>query len=385
MPGTAEVLSLPAPALGTAGQGDDVTAASSNLQNLAIVPSTAAPSASAATKKNEPKAKPAPVLVPTQTKNIGIIHPPPDIRSIVDKTATFVARNGPDFERKILATNRGNAKFNFLNPTDPYHAYYRFKINETASQLGLPVAAAPIAAPAPPSAPSAGPATSAAAAAGPSTTAGILTSTDEKEGGDGVVKGPKPPDPELFTVRVPEGLSGLDLDVIKLTAQFVARNGKAFLTGLISREHMNPQFHFLKPTHSLFTFFTALADAYSRILNPPKPVLQRVKEHAEGGYTAALSTCLSRLDWERSQERARKQAEDEVEQERVQMALIDWHDFVVVETIEFEDGEEAALPPPVSQEELVRKAKQLGMEDDLEAEAEAAGGRTSAASARGGG
>jgi hypothetical protein len=31
------------------------------------------------------------------------------------------------------------------------------------------------------------------------------------------------------------------LDVIKLTAQFVARNGKSFLTGLTSREHMNPQ------------------------------------------------------------------------------------------------------------------------------------------------
>ena len=35
------------------------------------------------------KLKPA-----TQTKAIGIIHPPPDIRAIVDKTAEFVARNG---------------------------------------------------------------------------------------------------------------------------------------------------------------------------------------------------------------------------------------------------------------------------------------------------
>ena len=24
----------------------------------------------------------------------------------------------------------GNVKFNFLNPTDPYHAYYQHKINE---------------------------------------------------------------------------------------------------------------------------------------------------------------------------------------------------------------------------------------------------------------
>lgn len=42
-------------------------------------------------------------------------------------------------------------------------------------------------------------------------------------------------------VHVPEGLTGLDLDVIKLTAQFVARNGASFLTGLTTREANNPQ------------------------------------------------------------------------------------------------------------------------------------------------
>lgn len=128
MPG-AEVVQLPPPDLGDTGKGDDVTAASANLRSLAIVPSTADPSSlssSAVKGKGEAKAKAAQVVVPTQTRSIGIIQPPPDIRSIVDKTATFVARNGPDFEKKILATNRGNAKFNFLNPSDPYHAYYRW-------------------------------------------------------------------------------------------------------------------------------------------------------------------------------------------------------------------------------------------------------------------
>ncbi len=32
--------------------------------------------------------------VDTQTKAIGVIQPPPDIRAIVDKTADFVGRNG---------------------------------------------------------------------------------------------------------------------------------------------------------------------------------------------------------------------------------------------------------------------------------------------------
>ena len=32
----------------------------------------------------------------------GVLQPPPDIKSIIDKTAQFVARNGPEFEQRIL-------------------------------------------------------------------------------------------------------------------------------------------------------------------------------------------------------------------------------------------------------------------------------------------
>ena len=46
---------------------------------------------------------------------------------------------------------------------------------------------------------------------------------------------------EQYTIALLDGIAAFDLDVIKLTAQFVARNGKSFLTGLTSREHMNPQ------------------------------------------------------------------------------------------------------------------------------------------------
>ena len=46
------------------------------------------------------------------------------------------------------------------------------------------------------------------------------------------------------------------MDVIKMTAQFVARNGKAFLSQLSTREARNPQFQFLRSDHLLFSFFT---------------------------------------------------------------------------------------------------------------------------------
>ena len=64
-----------------------------------------------------------------QGKVTGIIVPPPEIRAVADKTASFVARNGKSFEQRILASEEGKtAKFNFMKAFDPYHAYYEFKI-----------------------------------------------------------------------------------------------------------------------------------------------------------------------------------------------------------------------------------------------------------------
>ena len=36
---------------------------------------------------------------------------------------------GAEFEARILASEANNVKFNFLQPTDPYHAYYRMRVS----------------------------------------------------------------------------------------------------------------------------------------------------------------------------------------------------------------------------------------------------------------
>ena len=55
----------------------------------------------------------------------GVIRPPPEIRAIVEKTATYVAKNGRAFEARILGSGKGKTpKFAFLHPTSPFHAYY---------------------------------------------------------------------------------------------------------------------------------------------------------------------------------------------------------------------------------------------------------------------
>ena len=42
-----------------------------------------------------------PPIAANDGRIVGIIYPPPEVRNIVDKTASFVARNGPEFEQRI--------------------------------------------------------------------------------------------------------------------------------------------------------------------------------------------------------------------------------------------------------------------------------------------
>merc|ERR1712187_877245 len=123
-------------------------------------------------------------------------------------------------------------------------------------------------------------------------------------------------------------------DMIKLTAQFVARNGQKFLIGLTQRESRNPQFDFLKPTHALFGYFTSLVDAYTKCLMPNKDELEKLKKFMNTS-PEVLDKAMARFAWDEQQEEQRLSREVEEKEEKDQMQMIDWHDFVVVETIEF--------------------------------------------------
>ena len=74
--------------------------------------------------------EPPPEQLALPAPSVGIIYPPPEVRNIVDKTAGFVARNGPEFEQRIKQNEVNNPKFNFLSPGDPYHAYYEHRVEQ---------------------------------------------------------------------------------------------------------------------------------------------------------------------------------------------------------------------------------------------------------------
>eukprot|EP00884_Botryococcus_braunii_P002572 jgi/Botrbrau1/12315/Bobra.0205s0013.1 len=276
------------------------------------------------------------VAVESHTKKLGIICPPPDIRAIVDKTALFVAKHGDTYEPRILKENSNNVKFNFLRSTDPYHAYYRHRIAEVKAG-GAEESAAPA---------------SEQQKAAAQKAAELAAAQPVAVTATGATKVLEAPEPEKYTVHVPEGLTLLELDLIRLVAQFVARNGKNFLTGLAGREHTNNMFNFLKPTHSLFGFFTSLCDAYSRVLMPEKGLEEKLRKDLDDRL-GILERCLKRLEWEKAKEKESKEASDQLEAERLAMQSIDWHEFVVVETIDFFDDEDAELGPPVTQKDIL--------------------------------
>ncbi|XP_030764501.1 splicing factor 3A subunit 1 [Sitophilus oryzae] len=284
---------------------------------------------------------------------VGIIYPPPEVRNIVDKTASFVARNGPEFEARIRQNELGNPKFNFLNTGDPYHAYYQHKVNEFKEGKGQE----------------------------PTISHGVsklTVSASAQQKQHEILKQveqpfvPKDPPSEFEFIADPPSISALDLDIVKLTAQFVARNGRAFLTQLMNREQRNFQFDFLRPQHSLFQYFTKLLEQYTKVLIPPKTMQQKLKEEVRSTKTV-LEQVKYRAEWQKYQEAQKAKEEEILERERIAYAQIDWHDFVVVETVDYQPFEIGNFPPPTTPEEVGARIliqERLEDGDDIEMQLE---------------
>jgi splicing factor 3A subunit 1 len=83
--------------------------------------------------------------------------------------------------------------------------------------------------------------------------------------GDGLAVEYPPPRPFLFVLDHPP-IAFVDSEIIKITAQFVARNGDKFLQGLMTRESRNPQFEFLLPEHHLYSYFDSLVNSNRKVL-----------------------------------------------------------------------------------------------------------------------
>src|SRR3989338_6324060 len=192
--------------------------------------------------------------------SVGVIIPPPELKTVIDKTAQYVAKNGPAFEKKIIETN-SSEKFAFLQPDHPFHAYYRQCIDEFYRQAenemrdegdedeegdhtmdDVEELVEPV-------------------------TTEVISKKAEVTFRRGGERPTKDPLTYSFELPIPPSMTPLEFDMIKLMAQFTAKNGKTFLYTVSARENRNPQFDFLKLQHRHFPFFSKLTEIYGRILS----------------------------------------------------------------------------------------------------------------------
>ncbi|KAL7428069.1 hypothetical protein ACHAXM_001120 [Skeletonema potamos] len=355
----------------------------------------------------------------------GIIRPPPDIRAVADRTALFVSKNGRAFENKILNSEKGKTpKFAFLHETSPFHAYYENRIRfyeeggtdeeekkkeedekmmlkkkeeeererlvmkekeeaakkrEAAKKASAvdPVARALLACRTK---------ISDARRVDATKTEKDPTGDEEQSSLPSNNRPQAPPHLRHVSVVAPANLTPLELEVIKLTAQYVALAGKNdhFLRDLTMREWNNPEFTFLQPRHAHFAYFTALVDGYKSFLpggddyekahnklrmDARKEQLSHMITGDEKtdlvSETDTTAQCLEaaayRSEYERDAADRRREAAERAEGGGMLGGAdtIDWHDFVVVETIDFPSNEVVeALPPPTSMRLAILKNEQ---------------------------
>lgn len=107
-------------------------------------------------------------------------------------------------------------------------------------------------------------------------------------------------------------------DILKLTALFTARRGRAFLSSLSQREGRNYQFDFLRPTHSLYALFQRMVQQYTRVLAPPAEALEELEGGSEKvqGRKMALEQAKVRADWEKWKGERSKKREEAKEAQR---------------------------------------------------------------------
>ncbi|ORY19839.1 Pre-mRNA splicing factor PRP21 like protein-domain-containing protein [Clohesyomyces aquaticus] len=249
-----------------------------------------------------------------------VVIPPKQVRDDIARTAEFVHRRGEGTEHHLRERSGHLQKFAFLNKEDAYNPYYVWYLSELHQGRG----------------PTAGDGNAAQRA------------QDKKP------KGPPEPPKFRFSARMPN-ISAKDLEILRLTAAYTARNGESWLKELRGRESANFQFDFLRPNHSFFQFFRSLVDQYKILLEDEETVQARLDEltlNIQNRFHV-LDRAKARAEYVKYQAQQKQQEEKKVEDERKEYASIDWHDFSIIATVTFDElDDQAELPPPTSLNDL---------------------------------
>lgn len=240
-----------------------------------------------------------------------MLSPPPDIKDTIDKTASYVLKNGDSFENRLKSNPDAKIKFPFIFNNHEYYPYYQEKLGKTTKSTE---------------------------------TNGKTSSTTKK------FQSSKPPPSLHFLTEIPT-ISSHDLNVIKLTAIMVAKNGDAYGEKLHQHEikqGRKAQFEFMNKTHSLYNVYTQFIMQYKQVLK----IITEPSEFPdlfEDAYHRSLYSKANKV-----QEYTEKK---DKEAKQLKYASIDWQDFTVVGKIEFDEIDKVTeLSVALKREDLVYRS-----------------------------
>lgn len=260
----------------------------------------------------------------------------PQVLSTIEKTVGYIRKNGPSFEERLR--NSGNPKFSFLNPDDAHHNEYLQRLNSATTP----------------------------------------TQTGDIEVKETVEEARK----LLFKIDIPP-ISEYDLDILKLAALFVARNGPEYGSKLLSHQrgrNGGAQFGFLDSRHSLNGVFQAYVYQYRLAICSLRAQLQDGLSLNDEKFKADLQLVDLLLSpdysiildaykraFHRKQNRMRSRNEKVAQQERqTRFASIDWQDFSLVGKLEFDVIDEVSeLPHPLTRNEVIHRSLETRQDDVL--------------------
>lgn len=149
----------------------------------------------------------------------------------------------------------------------------------------------------------------------------------------------------------PPSMTYRESDLIKLTAQYIATYGRSFLVELVGRQQSNVTFDFLKPQHGHFKYLTNLIMQYSLVRNYPLDILEQLKSDSTD-FNHVFNKMTERSKQVSKLEDERRKKEEEIERDKLNYSLIDWHDFSIVETIDFAPSNKGTYPPPTTADQV---------------------------------
>lgn len=251
-------------------------------------------------------------------------------KDVIDKTILYILKNPNDFETR-LKDKKYKKKFDFLDVNNEFHSYYKQKLEEQKKLNRI--------------------------------NEEVSKEKDKKE--DKIINSKQINDERFNFFVKPLFITKLDLEVIKLTALFVSKNGYKYIQQFLNREQdqiTEGQFDFVNKDHSLNKLFQTYIKQYKLMF-----LIYEKGLESKDDFIMQLKNKLNQNDhlnkiFEKSQKifvvKEKKKVDHEKKAANVlHYASIDWNDFSIVELVNFDEIDDVRhLPPPLKKEQLIYRS-----------------------------